>query len=258
LISSEAGWDCSSSDPGTLVARRPCYHPRLFWKSAILRTSFGVGHWRVDPALNSVAGPMATAHLEPKVREVLVCLAEHASDVVSKELLLRSVWPDTCVTDDVLTRAIFELRRVFGDEVRRPRVIQTIPKRGYRLIAPVVLDIDRTAASPTKEETTCTLTWRERGVTLTEGIYLLGREESLPIRVPFPSVSRRHARITIGGGAVTVEDLASKNGTFLRDTRLTAPTLLRNGDTLVAGKVRIRVRLSMPSTETAVPVGQPD
>jgi len=258
LISSEAGWDCSSSDPGTLVARRPCYHPRLFWKSAILRTSFGVGHWRVDPALNSVAGPMATAHLEPKVREVLVCLAEHASDVVSKELLLRSVWPDTCVTDDVLTRAIFELRRVFGDEVRRPRVIQTIPKRGYRLIAPVVLDIDRTAASPTKEETTCTLTWREGGVTLTEGIYLLGREESLPIRVPFPSVSRRHARITIGGGAVTVEDLASKNGTFLRDTRLTAPTLLRNGDTLVAGKVRIRVRLSMPSTETAVPVGQPD
>lgn len=222
-----------------------------------MRTSFGVGHWRVDPALNSVAGPMETAHLEPKVMEVLVCLAEHASDVVSKDLLLRAVWPDTSVTDDVLTRAIFELRRVFGDEVRSPRVIQTIPKRGYRLIAPVVLDTDRSAAS-TKEETICTLTWREGGVTLKEGTYVLGREESLPIRVPFPSVSRRHARITIGGGAVTVEDLAGKNGTFLRERRLTAPTLLRNGDTLVTGKVQISVRLSMPSTETAVPVGRPD
>jgi DNA-binding winged helix-turn-helix (wHTH) protein len=221
-----------------------------------LRTSFGVGHWRVDPALNSLAGPTETAHLEPKVMEVLVCLAEHASDVVSKERLLRSVWPDTCVTDDVLTRAIFELRRAFGDNARRPRVIQTIPKRGYRLIAPVVLDVDRTPASPTTAATVCTLTWGEGYVTLADGTYLLGRDESLPIRVPFPSVSRRHARITIGGGVVTVEDLASKNGTFLRDARLTAPTLLRNGDTLITGTVRISVRLSMPSTETAVPAGR--
>jgi len=223
----------------------------------MLRTSFGLGYWRVDPALNSVAGPMATAHLEPKVMEVLVCLAEHASDVVSKEFLLHSVWADTCVTDDVLTRAIFELRRVFGDDARRPRVIQTIPKRGYRLIAPVVFDVDRTSASPATEATVCTLTWGEGCVTLTDGTYLLGRDESLPIRVPFPSVSRRHARITIGGGVVTVEDLASKNGTFLRDRRLTAPALLRNGDTLITGTIRIRVRLSMPSTETAVPVGRP-
>jgi len=223
----------------------------------MLRTSFGVGYWRVDPALNSVAGPMATAHLEPKVMEVLVCLAEHAADVVSKEILLRSVWPDTCVTDDVLTRAIFELRRVFGDEARSPRVIQTIPKRGYRLIAPVVLNADRTSGSPTTEATVCTLTWDEGYVTLTDGTYLLGRDESLPIRVPLPSVSRRHARITLGGGVATVEDLASKNGTFLREQRLTAPALLRNGDTLIAGTVRINVRVSMPSTETAVPVGPP-
>jgi len=223
----------------------------------MLRTSFGVGYWRVDAELNSVAGPMATAHLEPKVMEVLVCLAEHASEVVSKELLLRSVWPDTCVTDDVLTRAIFELRRAFSDDARRPRVIQTIPKRGYRLIAPVVLDVDRMSGSPTSEAIVCTLTWGEGRVTLTDGTYLLGRDESLPIRVPFPSVSRRHARITIGGGVVTVEDLASKNGTFLRDRRLTTPMLLRNGDTLITGTVRISVHLSMPSTETAVPAGRP-
>ena len=69
--------------------------------------------------------------------QVLVCLAAHAGQVVPKEDLMRTVWPDTFVGDDVLTRAISELRRVLGDAVRNPRFIQTIPKSGYRLIAPV-------------------------------------------------------------------------------------------------------------------------
>ena len=68
---------------------------------------------------------------------VLVCLVEHAGHVVAKEQLMRTVWPDTFVTDDVLTRCISELRRVFGDEAKDSRVIQTIPKNGYRLIAAV-------------------------------------------------------------------------------------------------------------------------
>ena len=71
--------------------------------------------------------------------QVLVCLAAQAGQVVPKERLMRTVWPDTFVGDDVLTRSISELRRVFGDDVKEPRFIQTIPKSGYRLIAPVVL-----------------------------------------------------------------------------------------------------------------------
>src|SRR6185369_12011764 len=74
-------------------------------------------------------------HLEPKVMRVLVYLADHADQVISKERLIQAIWPDTFVTDDVLTHAISELRRVFGDDVRAPRYIQTIPKGGYRLIA---------------------------------------------------------------------------------------------------------------------------
>ena len=70
--------------------------------------------------------------------QVLVCLAEHAGQVVAKERLMRTVWPDTFVSDDVLTRCISELRRVFGDDAKEPRVIQTIPKSGYRLIADAV------------------------------------------------------------------------------------------------------------------------
>ena len=105
-----------------------------------LQNGFRVGEsHHVDPSLNSVTGPAGITRLEPKVMQVLVCLAEHAGEVVPKERLMRSVWPDTFVGDDVLTRCISELRRVFGDDVKEPRFIQTIPKSGYRLIAGVLV-----------------------------------------------------------------------------------------------------------------------
>ena len=91
----------------------------------------------VEPSLNSVVGPAGTIRLEPKVMQVLVLLAAHAGQVVAKEHLMHTVWPDAFVTDDVLTRAISELRRVFGDDAKESRFIQTIPKSGYRLIARV-------------------------------------------------------------------------------------------------------------------------
>ena len=97
---------------------------------------FQVEGWVVSPRLNSLRRNGTTVRLEPKVMQVLVCLADSA-DVVSKEKLMQTVWADTFVTDDVLTRSISELRKAFEDDRRNPRYIQTIPKGGYRLIAPV-------------------------------------------------------------------------------------------------------------------------
>src|SRR5712691_4243951 len=99
--------------------------------------AFRVGDWLIEPPLNTIADGTRTLHLEPKVMKVLVNLAEHAGEVTTKDRLIHAVWPDTFVTDDVLTHAISELRRAFGDDAREPRFIQTVPKGGYRLIAPV-------------------------------------------------------------------------------------------------------------------------
>ncbi|RQS57403.1 hypothetical protein DID96_36750 [Burkholderia sp. Bp8963] len=96
-----------------------------------------VGSWVVTPNLNSISSQGKTARLEPKVMEVLVCLAQHPGDTVSKEQLFQAVWPRTVVTEDVLKRCIAELRRAFDDDAREPRIIETISKRGYRLVAPV-------------------------------------------------------------------------------------------------------------------------
>jgi adenylate cyclase len=96
-----------------------------------------VGNWVVTPSLNSIASRDRTIRVEPKVMEVLVCLAQHPGDTVSKEQLFQAVWPRTVVTEDVLKRCIAELRRAFDDDARDPRIIETISKRGYRLVAPV-------------------------------------------------------------------------------------------------------------------------
>ncbi len=98
---------------------------------------FQIGAWLVQPKLNSISGNGKTAHVEPKAMQVLAYLAEHAGEVMPKERIIQAVWADTFVTDDVLTRAVSELRHVFEDNPHEPHFIQTIAKSGYRLIAPV-------------------------------------------------------------------------------------------------------------------------
>ena len=121
-----------------------------------MQHGFRIGEsYHVEPSLNRVTGPGGIHRLEPKVMMVLVCLAERAGQMVPKDRLLHSAWADTAVGDDVLTRAISELRRLFEDDPKQPRVIETIPKAGYRLIAPVTRsDVDAVqAATPPPEAT---------------------------------------------------------------------------------------------------------
>jgi hypothetical protein len=80
--------------------------------------------------------------------EVLVCLAHHTGETLPKEQILQAVWAGTFVSDDVLTRSVSELRRVLEDDPKQPRYIQTIPKRGYRMMVPVeVIDSVSTSGS---------------------------------------------------------------------------------------------------------------
>ena len=98
---------------------------------------FRIGIWLVQPGLNTISQNGTTRQLEPKVMEVLVCLAHHAGETLPKEQLLKTIWPDTFVSDDVLIRSISEIRRAFHDDPRESKFIQTIPKRGYRLVPSV-------------------------------------------------------------------------------------------------------------------------
>ena len=96
-----------------------------------------IGDWWVQPQLNRIAGRGEEHQVEPKVMEVLLRLARQPGAVVSREELLSDVWPDTVVVETAVFRAVSELRRIFDDDPKQPRVIDTVRKRGYRLIARV-------------------------------------------------------------------------------------------------------------------------
>ncbi|RPI44270.1 MAG: hypothetical protein EHM59_13280, partial [Betaproteobacteria bacterium] len=103
-----------------------------------LQAGFHIGEFLVEPRQNRIVRGDAEAHVEPRVMDVLICLAEHAGEVVSRETLNQRVWGNVVVTDQAVTNCISELRHHLGDDRSANRVIETVPKRGYRLVAPVL------------------------------------------------------------------------------------------------------------------------
>lgn len=108
-------------------------------KDAVREVSgeFSVGPWTVEPELHLLRHAGETVRVEPKVMEVLVHLASRAPAVVSREELQEVVWGTPYVSEDLPRRAVYELRKAFRDDPKEPRVIETIPRSGYRLVAPV-------------------------------------------------------------------------------------------------------------------------
>lgn len=108
-----------------------------------------LGEWRVQPSLNRLTRGDATVRIEPKMMDVLVFLAHRAGEVVSKDDIAGAVWPQLFITESVITRAIAGLRKALGDDVSSPRFIETIAKRGYRLLTrPATAAPERPIAAP--------------------------------------------------------------------------------------------------------------
>jgi DNA-binding winged helix-turn-helix (wHTH) protein len=109
-----------------------------------------VGDWTLEPALNQLSAEGKAVKVEPKAMAVLVYLADRPGQVVSREALLSAVWPGVVVSDDSVTQVVIKLRKALGDAAEKPAYIQTIPKGGYRLVAPVVRSEKRAGAERTR------------------------------------------------------------------------------------------------------------
>ncbi len=117
--------------------------------------TFSLGGWIVEPTLNRISRDGNMSVVEPRVMQVLVCLAEQPGEVVTREHLMETVWADIYVSEVTLTRCVSELRKAFDDDSQHPQVIETIRKQGYRLIAPVSSVVDQSipgAARPFFQE----------------------------------------------------------------------------------------------------------
>ena len=139
---------------------------------------------------------------------------------------------------------IAEIRRAIHDSAQEPAFIRTIHRFGYRFIGPVTSTADAPAAAQMVVKSA------ERDFVLVEGVTIMGRAHDAAIRVDSGGVSRHHARITVTGSHAVLEDLGSKNGTFLSGTRIEEVTPLRDGDQIRLGAVVLTFRISSEMRET--------
>src|SRR5437762_1582981 len=139
-----------------------------------------VGDWIVEPDLNQLSAPGKAVKVEPKAMAVLLHLANRPRQVVSRETLLSDVWPGVVVGDDSLTQVIIKLRKALGDDSDRPTYIQTVTKRGYRLVAPV-LPPDATPSIPRWRAWTMVLGVLAAGLLVAGGIWWNSGERTKPM-----------------------------------------------------------------------------
>jgi DNA-binding winged helix-turn-helix (wHTH) protein len=181
-------------------------------------------------------------HLSPKAFELLKVLVENRPRAVPKQELLDRIWPGVFVSDASLARAVSEIRDGIGDHSRSDGFLQTVHGFGYRFAsAGVVVLVPSTAP---REGPACWLVGRDCEFRLLDGEHLVGREPGVSIRLDSPKVSRHHARVTIAGRVATVEDLGSKNGTYVRGGRIEERTGLVAGDDIQIGPIRLVFRVT--------------
>jgi DNA-binding winged helix-turn-helix (wHTH) protein len=186
--------------------------------------------------------------LSPKAFELLQLLVVNSSRALAKSDLHQHLWPSTFVVDTNLAGLIAEIRQTLGDSADDPQFVRTMHRFGDWFVAPVTAD-DETAARPAPA-IRYWLFWETRQVALTDGDNVIGRAREATIWVDATGVSRHHARIRLDGGQATIEDLGSKNGTFVGGRPVTNPTLLEDGDQIRLGSVVLTFRIPPPPSST--------
>src|SRR5581483_5205274 len=139
--------------------------------------------------------------LEPKMYDLLEVLINRRPAVVTNDELDELLWPNVYVARTSLTRLVSELRAVLGDTPRDSRIIRTVYKTGYAFCADVI-SLPALPFAPATIE----VMWMKQSLPLTDGEHIAGRDPECSLVIDGTTVSRRHARITVAHGAVTIED----------------------------------------------------
>lgn len=185
--------------------------------------------------------------LSPRSFHLLGLLLEARPRALGKAELMDRLWPNEIVSESSLPRLVAELRSALGDDAKEPRFIRTLHTFGYSFVAeavPVPVPAAKAEAPP------CHLVWGERRIPLQPGENLVGRDAEARIAIDLGRVSRRHARIVVSEERAILEDLASKNGTFVRGRRIDDPVDLQDGDEIGVGPAVLVFRRSLSALTT--------
>ena len=201
--------------------------------------TFG-GH-RLDIGARQLFRGETEIHLSPKAFDLLLFLIEHRDRAVSKKELHDRLWPGTFVSEATLASLVAELRRGLGDRPAKPAFVRTVHGYGYAFCG--LIDGEAAAPRGPQNGLMCWVVWRNRELPLKDGENIIGRDPGVAVQLEAPSVSRRHARIVVSPEGATLEDLGSKNGTLLRNERITDAATLADLDEIQIGSARIVMRI---------------
>ena len=188
-------------------------------------------------------------HLSPKAFELLKVLIDRRPRALSKQELHEHLWPDTFVSEVNLASLIAEIRSALGDTAHEPTFIRTARRFGYAFCGNAAEAVETSAVE--LPASFCWLIKDGRRVPLKAGENLIGRDLDDGIRIDSPTVSRRHARISISETEAVLEDLESKNGTFVGDHQVSEQVRLNDGDEIRTGSVVMRFRMTSRKGPTA-------
>ncbi len=201
-----------------------------------------------------------TIALSPKAFALLELLALRRPKALSKAEIHGALWPDTFVSETNLANLVVELRAALGDDAHASRIVRTVPRFGYAFCAQA-RDENREPSPAADIGVEHRLIWGRREIALAPGENLIGRDHSAVVWINDESVSRRHARVLVAADGARLEDLGSKNGTFLRGRPVTGPTLLEDGDEFTLGEgvppLRFHSFGTAATTRTGTKKGRP-
>ncbi len=188
-----------------------------------------------------------SVHLTPKAMRLLEVLVENRPRAMSKKELLDLVWPDVVVEEGNLKSVVAEIRRALGDEGKDPTFVRTVYGHGYAFAGDVKIEELRL---PFALHSAIYVVYEDQRFKLTQGENIIGRSPDCTVFIDAISVSRQHAKVTITGKTATLEDLDSRNGTFVYGKRIDAPVELYDGTEFCLGDALLTYKFSDLDMET--------
>jgi len=186
----------------------------------------------------------AGVHLSPKAFTLLEILIKKRPDAISKQQLHDEIWPRTFVSESNLAGLIAEVRSALVDDARSPAFIRTLHGFGYSFCGKDV----RAGLEP-RESISALVEWNGRQTALADGENVIGRDANVAVFIDDSTVSRHHARLVIAQAQATLEDLGSKNGTFIRGQRIESADLV-DGSEFHVGGVKVIFRRAQADGST--------
>ena len=192
----------------------------------------GFGDYVVDTDRRELTLAGAGVPLQPKAFRLLEVLVERWPRAVSQAELRELLWPDVKAGGTRVARLVNEVRKALGDDRKPHRLIRTVHRFGYAFCGSALEQLSVTGVSGPPR---CSVQWGLQQIPLGPGENVIGRAADALVNVASLKVSRRHARIVVEGGRAVLEDLGSRNGTWLDERRIEGPVELRGGEHIVVG-----------------------